>query len=148
MPNKEPKQHLAIFVPPFLDLILDGKKTIEGRFSRVRCAPFEAVEEEDTVLMKESGGLVRGVFVVVKVETFKDLDFEALKNLKINYSKGLCANADPLYWGRRADCKYATLLHIGSFQRFDRPFPFPKKDRRGWIVIKNPILGIELGGAN
>lgn len=147
MLNKESKQHLAIFVPPFLDLILEGKKTIEGRFSRVRCAPFEVIEDGDTVLMKESGGLVRGAFVVAKVETFRNLDSEVLKDIEANYSKGLCANADPLYWKRRADCKYATFLHIEIFQRFDNPFPFPKKDRRGWVVIKNPIPGIELGGA-
>ena len=146
MLDKKSIQHLAIFTPPFLDLILDGKKTIEGRFSRVRCAPFEAVEEGDVVLMKESGGFVCGAFVVARVETFRNLNSVLLNNLETNYSKGLCADADPLYWKKRADCKYATLLHVGSLQRFGKPFPFPKKDRRGWVVLKNPIPGIELGG--
>jgi hypothetical protein len=146
MLEKQPIQHLAIFTPPFLDLILDGKKTIEGRFSKVRCAPFESVEEGDVVLMKKSGGLVQGAFVVAKVETFRNLNSEALKNLETAYSEGLCASADPLYWERRKDCKYATLLHVGKFQRFEKPFPFPKKDRRGWVVLKTPIPDIELGG--
>ena len=65
--EKREKQHLAIFNPPFLDLILEGRKTIEGRFSKVRCAPFGVVQEGNVVLMKESGGLVKGSFVVVKV---------------------------------------------------------------------------------
>lgn len=145
MLERNPIQHLAIFTPPFLDLILDGKKTIEGRFSRVRCVPFEAIEEGDVVFMKESGGLVHGSFVVAKVETFRNLNSELLGDIERNYSKGLCADADSLYWKKRAGCKYATLLYVGSFQRFEKPFPFPKKDRRGWVVLTVTISGTEGG---
>jgi predicted transcriptional regulator len=134
--EKQQKQHLAIFTPPFLDLILEGRKTVEGRFSKVCCAPFGVVQEGDVVLMKESGGLVKGSFVVAKVESFENLTEEKLKELEAHYSDFLCADADPQYWQRRRASKYATLMHVAHPTRFKQPFPFPKKDRRGWVVIE------------
>lgn len=137
--EKQQKQHLAIFIPPFLELILEGKKTVEGRFSKVRCAPFGAVEEGDTVLMKKSGGLVIGSFVVAKVESFENLTQEKLKELETRYSESLCSSADPQYWQRRRASRYATLMRVAESTRFERPFPFPKKDRRGWVVLAEPV---------
>ena len=125
------RQHLAIFVPPFLDLILDSKKTIEGRFSKVKCAPFGVVEPGGTVFMKAVGGHVRGLFVVAKVETFQNLTKEKLHEIERTYSEGLQSNADPLFWESRADKQYATLLQVSNPKVFTKPFPFHKKDRRG-----------------
>lgn len=133
------RQHLAIFNPPFLDLILEGRKTIEARFSKVRCAPYGTVHEGDTVLMKESGGLVRGSFVVAKVESSESLGVEKLKELEERYSESLCSSADPAYWQRRRASRYATLMRIAQPMRFERSFPFPKKDRRGWVVLDEPV---------
>lgn len=137
--TKQSKQHVAIFSPPFLDLILEGRKTIEGRFSKVRCAPFGVVKEGDTVLMKDSGGPVRGSFIVAKVESFDDLTSEKLEDLKAHYSDPLCAEADSQYWERRRSCRYATMLHVTQPRRLEQPFPFPKKDRRGWVVLGKPV---------
>lgn len=66
-------KHLAIFTGPFLDLVLEGKKTIESRFSKVRCAPYGVATEGDIVLMKKAGGLVIGKFTVSRAETFNNL---------------------------------------------------------------------------
>lgn len=144
--TRQPKQHVAIFSPPFLDLILEGRKTIEGRFSKVRCAPFGVVNEGDTVFMKDSGGPVRGLFLVAKVESFGNLTPEKLKELETRYSTFLCADADPEYWKKRRVCRYATLLYIAEPRRFEQPFSFPKKDRRGWVVLDKPILDTTHGG--
>lgn len=145
--TRQQKQHLAIFNPPFLDLILEGRKTLEGRFSKVRCAPFGVVEKGDVVLMKESGGPVRGSFVVAHVESFENLASEKFEELEMRYGTALCADADPQYWERRRACPYATLLQVAQPHRFERPFPFPKKDRRGWVVLDKPIPGRTCGDA-
>ena len=137
--EKQQKQHLAIFSPPFPDLILEGRKVVEGRFSKVRCIPFGVVQEGDLVLMKESGGLVKGSFVVAKVESFEKLTREKLKELEACYSESLCADADPQYWQRRRASKYATLMYVIEPTRFAKSFPFPKKDRRGWVVLDKSL---------
>ena len=67
------KHHLAILSPGWIELILDGSKTIESRFTKVRCAPFRKVHEADSVYLKESGGLVKGMFTVAEVETYENL---------------------------------------------------------------------------
>jgi len=81
--EKQQKQHLAIFNPPFLELILERRKTIEGRFSKVRCAPFGAVQEGDVVLMKESGGLVRVHSLSRKWRVLRTSQRKDSKNLKL-----------------------------------------------------------------
>jgi len=44
--------HLAIFVEPYLSFILDGRKTVESRFSSVRCAPYKRVLPGDRSLVR------------------------------------------------------------------------------------------------
>ena len=36
--------HLAIFAVPFLSLVLNGRKTVESRFSRNRCDKWRSVK--------------------------------------------------------------------------------------------------------
>jgi len=134
-------KHLAIFTPPFIDLILEGKKTIESRFSKVRCAPFGVVKEGDIVIMKQSGGLVIGEFTVARVVTFNNLDKGLLEKIAKEYGKELCADADENFWERRKDSRYATFLYVSNLIRYEKPFPFPKKDRRGWVIIENFTIG-------
>lgn len=127
------KQHLAIFQQPFLNLILEGKKTIESRFAKVKCAPHGVVNTGDLILMKESGGLVLGEFTVSKVESF-DLRDVSINELKI-HSDALGVGGDPAFWEARKDKVYATLIYVENVKQYEEPYPYPKKDRRGWVVI-------------
>jgi len=56
--------HLAVLVEPYLSLILDGKKTIESRFSINRHAPFEQVQRGDVLILKRSSGPIEGLCTV------------------------------------------------------------------------------------
>jgi hypothetical protein len=53
--------HLAVFIEPYLQFILDGQKTVESRFSANRSAPYQQVGKGDVVLLKRTGGPVMGV---------------------------------------------------------------------------------------
>ena len=44
--------HLAVLLEPFCSWLLVGTKTIESRFSRVRCAPYGTLSEGDVVVVK------------------------------------------------------------------------------------------------
>jgi predicted transcriptional regulator len=129
------QKHVAIFLPPFLDLILEGTKTMESRFSRIRCAPYGQVQADDVVLMKRSGGLVEGEFTVAQVESYRDLTDTCLRTLADRYGKALCADADAHFWEVRRGSRYATLLSVAYPTRYPHPFPYQKRDRRGWIVL-------------
>ena len=136
-------KHLAIFVSLFIDLILEGRKTIESRFSKIRCAPYRMIKKGDIVLMKQSGGLVLGEFTVGCVETFSDLNKNFLEKLAKKYSKQLCTDVDKNFWDKRRNSRYATFLYVSNPIRYDKPFPYPKKDRRGWVVIDSRSDGVQ-----
>jgi hypothetical protein len=65
--------HLAVFVEPFLQFVLDGTKTVESRFSTNRCAPYQSVRRGDVLLLKRSSGPIVAVAEVAQV-WFYELD--------------------------------------------------------------------------
>lgn len=54
--------HLAVFSEPYLDYIINGKKTIESRFSKNRSLPYQKVKTNDIIIIKQSSGPVVGYF--------------------------------------------------------------------------------------
>ena len=137
------KYHLAILAPGWTDLILDGSKTIESRFTKVRCAPFGKVHEDDVVYLKESGGLVKGMFTVAKVETFENLTDAQICDLfykeyreQIFSELSASMQRPPEKW---LTAKHATLIHIADPIAFEEPFPYKQKGRSAWLVLDRPL---------
>lgn len=126
--------HLAIFVEPFLQYIIDGKKTVESRFSVNRIAPFNKIFRGDIIFLKKSGGPIVG-FCFVEDVWFYQLKPSTWKDIRKNFEAALCAQ-DPLFWESRKHASYATLIKLGEFQTLP-PIKFKKKDRRGWVVLKS-----------
>lgn len=124
--------HLAVFVEPFLQYILDGKKTMETRFSVVRCAPFERVMNGDVILLKKSGGDVVGL-CKVRSARFYRLEKKAWDEIK-TFASEICAE-DPHFWEQRKNASFATLLRVNRVM-ITAPISVKKRDRRGWVVLK------------
>ena len=124
--------HLAIFVEPFLSYVLDGKKTVESRFSAVRCAPYRRVSVGDVLVLKASGGPVRGLALVDHVWSY-ELDPETWSEVKA-FEDALCAT-DPSFWASREAASYATLMRLSNVRPISGVL-FKKRDRRGWVVVK------------
>src|ERR1041385_2803989 len=91
--------HIAIFREPYLSFIMDGRKTVETRFAKRPCPPFERVEDGDVVLLKPVGRPVVGVCEVDKV-WFYHLDPAALKSIKERFGKLICP-VDGRFWSER-----------------------------------------------
>ncbi|MBI4036788.1 ASCH domain-containing protein [Candidatus Daviesbacteria bacterium] len=128
------KKHLAIFKGDAGDLILQGKKTIESRFSKVKNVPFGIISAGDLVYIKPSGKDIIGQFRVKKVHFFDNLDLSDLKFLRKRYGKELVMEEQ--YWDKRKDARFGTIIFIGSFSRFiTSPVRYHKKDLRGWVVL-------------
>ncbi len=133
--------HLAIFTQPWLDLILDGKKTIDSRLSKVRCAPYGKIKARDVVYMKESVGLVKGEFIASKIETYEDLTPEILYDINSHYHNEIFVDVGfEEFREKWTVAKYATLIHITNVRTYKKPFPFPKKDRRSWILLDKSLI--------
>jgi hypothetical protein len=124
--------HLAVFIEPFLQFLLDGRKTVESRFSVHRRAPYGCVQSGDLVLIKESGGPVVAVAEISEVWYYQ-LDKRTWEVIRSRFAKQLCVD-DPEFWESKASSYFATLMQIGRVEKLD-PLVCSKRDRRGWVVL-------------
>jgi hypothetical protein len=127
--------HLAVLIEPYLSKLLRGEKTVESRFSRRRIAPYEEARAGDVVLLKQSGGPIVALAEVAEVEFFR-LEPATMEAIRREYAMALRAT-DPTFWEARKAARYATLLRLVSVC----PLPslrYPKRDRRGWVVLSGP----------
>ena len=123
--------HLAILVEPYLSLLLQGKKTVESRFSKTRIAPYGRVHDGDALLLKRTSGPVLGVCEVRQVWSYR-LAETVKKDIRTVFDDSLCADDD--FWEVRKSACFATLILVGRVIEFE-PFSVAKRDRRGWIVL-------------
>jgi hypothetical protein len=127
--------HLAIFNEPFLSLIFTGQKKIESRFSINMISPYRKVTEGDVIVLKESGGMIVGVFMAGDVMYFNHLDKNGLEKLKDEYGDLICSNYDKDFWKKRLNTRYITLIEVKKVKKLI-PFSSEKNDRLGWSVIR------------
>src|SRR5258707_7544799 len=79
--------HIACMVEPFLRYILEGRKTIESRFSKPLIPPYQRVALGDIVLLK--AGSIVASFRATSVD-FIDLDARELSRLAESHSSAIC----------------------------------------------------------
>ena len=125
--------HLAILRQPYLDLIMEGTKTIESRFNTRRAAPFGRVAVGDLVLLKETAQPITNYFFVSSVASL-DLGQTSLAQVRAEYGQGIQAQDEELFWQERRKSKFATLLGVGERGEVE-PLPIVKKDQRGWVTF-------------
>jgi hypothetical protein len=123
--------HLAIFVEPFLSFILQGRKTVESRFSVVKCAPYDRVSSGDVILLKRAAGPVVGLCRVTSA-WFYELDTGSLREIRDRFAGAICA--DDNFWEARRACSYATLMTVSNPIEIPH-FNVAKRDRRGWAIV-------------
>jgi hypothetical protein len=127
--------HVAIFMEPYLQFILDGRKTIESRFSARRRAPYECIQRGDVVLLKRSGGPIVGISQIADV-WFYGLDPLSWRAIREEFTEALCAQ-DPSFWEQRQHASFATLMRLQRVRALS-PIACAKRDRRGWVVLRHP----------
>ena len=125
--------HLAVFVQPYLDFVLEGKKTIDSRFSVNRHAPFQQVNNGDLLILKESSGPICGVCVISHA-WFYDLNPASWSDIQ-KFASALCMD-DSHFWVKKRSACFATLMRLENVTRL-RDISVQKVDPRGWVVLKN-----------
>jgi hypothetical protein len=128
--------HLAVLVEPFLSFVLDGSKRIESRFSTVKVAPFGAVREGDVLLLKEAAGPIVAATLATAVWCFGSLTTRARADLRERFGRDLRDDV-PGFWEQRERTRYATFIRLGEVATLATPLDCPKKDRRGWVVLRD-----------
>lgn len=132
--------HMAIMTEPYLSWILEGKKTIESRFSQKRIAPFQKVDEKDIILLKKSGGDIAGVFEAGVVSCFEGLDPQGILTIRNQYNDKICGS--DAFWQSRQICRYATLIEVNLLFVLE-PIRIKGKNRQSWIVGRHDCIGVD-----
>ena len=125
--------HLVILKKPYLDLILDGRKTVEVRLTKIRCAPFSRIFAGDKLFFKISSGAVCGIGKVRKIKELSGLTKAKVEKLKSKYNHLICG--DDEYWREKKNCGFGVLVWLESVKATE-PVQIDKKDWRAWVVLK------------
>lgn len=112
--------------------MLEGKKTIESRFSKYKIAPYNQITKDDIVIVKKSSGNVIAYFTIKEV-LFLDLNTTTIDEIKIKYGNELCV--DDQFWESKKGSRYATLIKIDKIIKL-KPFPINKKGLQTWIPLE------------
>jgi hypothetical protein len=130
--------HIAILVEPYLQFVLDGTKTVESRFSRNGCAPFEKVRSGDVVLLKRQSGPIVGACALSDVWNYR-LTPETLDDIRTRFGSAIQPQRG--FWEDRANAAYATLMGVADVRSLPE-LHIPKRDRRGWVVVRGGRVGV------
>lgn len=125
--------HLVILKKPYLDLILDGRKTIELRLTRAKRPAGGQVEPQDRLLLKASGGPVHATATVADVRYYEDLTPKRIAGIKQRYGGQI--GGDDAIWESLMDCKSGFLVWLSDVRRIE-PIRIHKKDWRAWVLLK------------
>ena len=127
--------HVAVFVEPFLRYVLDGRKTIESRFGTRRTAPYGLVETGDIVLLKASGGPIVGLCQATRVWYYR-LHARAWREIRERFGPALAVDNEETFMVARQHAAFATLIQLANVREIPR-IPVTKRDRRGWVVLRD-----------
>ena len=126
-------KHLAIFTLGAVRDIIAGRKKVDGRFSKIKIAPFGRISAGDIVLMKVSGEQIEGQFTVDRALYFDHPREEETKDLISKYAKDLAMPDN--FWVLHEKVNFITLIFIKEVTRFLVVPEVPKKDLRPWVVL-------------
>jgi len=138
--NKNVKFHLAIMRQPFMNNILNGSKTIESRFTKVKCAPYNRINNKDIIIFKESPGNIVAVASIKNVDFYSELDENDVIRLIQENSEAL--TADDNFIELKKNSKYITFVHLDEIISIPSIKLIGKNDMRGWVILneKNTLF--------
>ena len=126
------RAHLVILKKPYLDAIIDGRKTVESRLMKGRSQPFGCIEPGDKLFFKQTGGPVRAVAAAASVKVFDNLMPAKVAEIKSKYNKYILGSDE--YWDLKSDSAFCVLVRIESVESIE-PIWIDKKDWQAWVVL-------------
>lgn len=126
--------HIAILKQPFLNMILNGEKTIESRWSNNKIAPYQKITSGETILLKETGKDVIASAVAGKVE-FYELTPLVAEEIRVKYGKEIGIDKFT-NWNEVSQKKYLTLIWLTNVRSIP-PTKVKRSNGAGWLVLNS-----------
>ena len=123
--------HIAILKKRYLQLILDGQKSIECRLTKIRRTPYQSIVKGQTIYLKESAGPIRALAQAQKVLFRQDLTPRDIQKLKIKYNQQILGTDQ--FWQQKENARYATIIWLKNIRPIT-PKKFTQKGQAAWIT--------------
>ena len=118
-------KHLAILRQPFFDMVLNGEKTIESRWSMNKIAPYKKVNIGDEILLKLTGQPATATAKVKDVKYY-ELTPDIVEDIRIKYGKQI--GSDKFEdWESTLQKKYCTLIWLEDVKTI-KPLEVPRSN--------------------
>lgn len=110
--------HLVILHARYLDLILQGTKTVESRLSKRRHPAVSRCRPGDILYLKQKGGDILGRATVARITEIAVIPPGGVAELAKRWSSTVVGGgpADP-YWTSKADARFALFIELTSVER-------------------------------
>ena len=124
--------HLVILKKPYLKMILDGRKRVELRLSKMRQPGFGRVLPGDKLFLKISSGPVCAIATAADVKNFENLTPAKILDIKQRYNHDIGGSDE--HWQSKMDSKFCFLVWLKDVKAIE-PVRIDKKDWRAWVVL-------------
>ena len=106
--------HVAVLLKPYLDAVLDGRKTVECRLTIQPRVPYDAIEPGERIYFKQSSGPYRATAIADHVIFENDLTPKRVKQLQRDYNDLVCG--EPRFWKAKRNSRFATFIWLTDVQ--------------------------------
>lgn len=106
--------HVAILLRPYLQMMLDGRKTIESRFTLRPLPPYRRISAGDTIFFKASAGPYMAKAKAKRVEFLDRLTVGRMREIYRRYNRSICGTPD--FWTSKKYSRYGTLIWLSSIE--------------------------------
>lgn len=126
--------HVAVLLRPYLDLILQGKKTVECRLTKDARDPFENIEAGERIYFKLSAGPYAATAVVEHVLFESNLTVRRVNEIRRDYNDLICG--EPAYWNWKRHAKYCTLIWLNDVTPIDNGPQIRPLQGVAWLTME------------
>lgn len=136
--RRSTREHVAILLPRYLDLIAQGVKTVESRLTLTRREPHGLVQAGDVVYFVGKGGVGCVRCEIARIATHENLDRDAVLELRERHNAAIHGSDE--YWLGKINAKYATLMWLRNPQPWARVPAYRELPKwtpgRAWFVYR------------
>lgn len=140
--------HVAILKREYLRMILDGRKAVESRLSKVNCPPHGLVSPGERLFFKASAGPFMATALAAKVEDHDDLTPDKIQALRDRWNPAVCG--DDAYWQLKQHARFATFIRLQNVEVLEAGPVYKPQNMRAWYALPdthNPLRDIALTAA-
>jgi len=137
----KPIHHVAIMKKSWglVEKILAGEKTVESRWYKSKCVPWDRIKPKDVIYFKDSGEPIRIRAEVTKILQFADLTAEKIEQIMAKYNRVGLGIKDimPEIKQHIAGKNYCIFVFFDNVEKI-QPFEINKSGygmMSAWIVV-------------